>query len=155
MPRGAFLLDKGFKRLEVEGLTSFGCEAGRIVITREFVCSGGFAANVVSVGRMRILSACVEPKEICLKAVLGYAFFLGSGLSKLEHEAARFQEVGTSIATAFSDDEARFRETETSVAAASAVLTMSLGFLGMGIVSIGVEGEGVSLTVLLRTNSPF
>ena len=153
--RGAFLVDKGCKKLDVKGLLSFGWGAVRIGITREFGCSGGFAASLVSVPGIGILSACIEPKEICLTAVLGCAFFVGTGLPKLEHEAGRFREVGTSVATAFSDDAARFWETETSVAAASAVLTLSLGLLGIGIVSIGVEGEGVSLTVLSRTNFTF
>ena len=75
--------------------------------------------------------------------MLRSAFFFGTGLPKLGHKAGRFSEVGTSVARALPDDVEGFLEAETSVAAASAVLKMFLGFLGIVIAPLCVKLEGV------------
>ena len=64
-----FLLDRGFTTLDVEELARICCAVVRIGATREFGCRGGFAANLLSIGGVVILSDIVALKELFLSAV--------------------------------------------------------------------------------------
>ena len=75
MPRDAFLLDKGFTTLDDEGLASFGWGVVRVGATRDFGCSGGFAAILVSLGGLVIAPAVVELGEFVLSDLQRNAFF--------------------------------------------------------------------------------